>query len=144
MSLVQKFTPPSLEAVLPFPELLLQTAQAHLDREAILILRSSLSPGEGSHDDATLTSLTWGQILADVRRRMSDLVETTGHTTRPLAGPPFNVGLLAHSGYDYFVTLTAALMLRWTVCFSCFNFSYVAELYETGATHLYEEFAFGY
>ncbi|EIM88944.1 acetyl-CoA synthetase-like protein [Stereum hirsutum FP-91666 SS1] len=115
MSLVQKFTPPSLEAVLPFPELLLQTAQAHLDREAVLILRSSLSPGEGALDDAALTSLTWRQILADIRRRMSDLVETTGHTARYLTEPPFNVGLLAHSGYDYFVSLTAALMLRWTV-----------------------------
>lgn len=122
MSLIQKFTPPSPETVLPFPELLLQTARAHLDREAVLILRSSLLPEESVSDDASLTSLTWRQILADVKCRMNNLVQTTGQAARRLGDGPLNVGLLAQSGYDYFVTLTAALLLRWTVCFSCHDY----------------------
>lgn len=83
----------------------------HSDREVILNVQDI----EQCEGNASLTPVTWRQLLADVKFRMTCLVQSTGQRPRREGEDAVTVGLLSQSGYDYFVTWTAIIMLRWTV-----------------------------
>jgi acyl-CoA synthetase (AMP-forming)/AMP-acid ligase II len=104
------FHPPPFDPPVPFPDYLVRVALENLDREAILIIKTS-ERGEVER----LQSITWTHILNDVLNQVDALTSSTCLPARKLGDPPVVVGLLARNGYDYFVTMSALTLLRWTV-----------------------------
>ncbi|KAJ6526458.1 hypothetical protein B0H19DRAFT_970583 [Mycena capillaripes] len=100
---------PDIDVHLPLPENLLRFARADPSRSLGFIL-SEPSP------DAlpVLLEITWRRALLDIRRRAKELVAVSGRPARNPGEDPFVVGLLLRNGYNYFLTLTATIMLRWT------------------------------
>ncbi|KAI0087636.1 hypothetical protein BDY19DRAFT_994946 [Irpex rosettiformis] len=89
---------------------LLCVAANDLDRETALILQRLGAAG----DEIKLRSVTWRQLLIAVHARATELTKLTGSPSRQIGDAPFVVGLLGHSGYQYFLTWLALFMLRWT------------------------------
>ena len=105
------FTPPPVSGPTPIPEYLLRVGQAHPDREVVCFIQ------DARHEaNATTTSITWRQFLADVWVRTGYIAEVTGFQSRVLGKESVVVGLLAESTYNFLVTLVALLILRWQVC----------------------------
>lgn len=98
-----------LDPQLPLPENILRHALSDPKRMLGFIV-------DEFSTRASLKSVTWREALSDVRQRARELVETTGHPAQKLGENKFPVGLLLKNGYGYFITLTVAVMLRWTVC----------------------------
>ncbi|KAJ7092499.1 acetyl-CoA synthetase-like protein [Mycena belliarum] len=100
---------PELDTLLPLPDNLLRLARADPARKLGFIIddgQTGVQP--------VLSQINWRQALVDIRQRADELVAASGHPARSLGEEIFVVGLLLRSGYNYFVTLTAAIMLRWT------------------------------
>ncbi len=108
------FSPPLFPPVVPIPEYLLRVASTHPDREVVCYLQDG-----ASEEEASTTSITWRQFLADVWARVDYLVEVTGLQPRTLGTERVVVGLLAESNYVFLVDLVAMFMLRWQVRTSC-------------------------
>ncbi|KAJ7161038.1 hypothetical protein C8R46DRAFT_1284963 [Mycena filopes] len=100
---------PDLDPLLPLPDNILNLARADPSRSLGFIL-NDVSPNA----TPVLADVTWGEALRDVHQRANELVATVGHPARDPGSERFVVGLLLRSGYDYFLTLTATIMLRWT------------------------------
>ena len=104
------FSPPPVLPAVPLPEYLLRVAQAYPDREVVCFLQ------DAEHEvDATATSITWRQFLADVWARADYIQEATGLEPRAVGRERVIVGLLAESTYDFLVALVALFTLRWQV-----------------------------
>ena len=110
------FSSPLVLPPVPLPEYILHVAQAYPDREVICFLQDA-----DVETDATTTSVTWRQFLADVWERADYFVEVTGLEPRTLGKERVVVGLLAESTYDFLVDLVAIFTLRWQVCASRFD-----------------------
>ncbi|RPD56264.1 acetyl-CoA synthetase-like protein [Lentinus tigrinus ALCF2SS1-7] len=104
------FSPPPFPPVVPIPEYLLRVASTHPDREVVCFLQDG-----ASEEEATTTSITWRQFLADVWDRVDYLVEVTGLEPRTLGKDRVVVGLLAESNYAFLMDLVAMFILRWQV-----------------------------
>ncbi|KAJ7457005.1 acetyl-CoA synthetase-like protein [Mycena latifolia] len=100
---------PELDALLPLPDNILRLARADPERTLGFIVNEYQSNAQ-----PVLTDITWQNALLDVHRRADELVAASGHPARNIGEGKFVVGLLLRNGYNYFVTLTAAIMLRWT------------------------------
>ena len=101
------FSPPRFPPAVPVPEYLLRVATTHPDREVVCYLED-----DASELDASTTSITWRQFLADVWDRADYLVEVSGLNPRELGQERVVVGLLAESNYDFLVGLVVLFMLR--------------------------------
>lgn len=104
------FSPPPFPPAVPVPEYLLRVAHSHPDREVVCFLQDAASELE-----ASTTSVSWRNFLADVWVRADYLVEVTGLDPRPIGTDRVVVGLLAESNYDFLVDLVAMFTLRWQV-----------------------------
>jgi hypothetical protein len=104
---------PDIDIHLPLPENILRFARAAPSRRLGFIL-SEPSPDARP----VLLEISWRRALLDIRRRAKELVSVSGRPPRNPGEDPFVVGLLLRNGYNYFLTLTATIMLRWTVCAS--------------------------
>ena len=104
------FSPPPFPPVVPLPEYLLRVASTHPDREVVCFLQDG-----ASEEEATTTSITWRQFLADVWDRVDYLVEVTGFEPRTVGKERVVVGLLAESNYVFLMDLVAMFILRWQV-----------------------------
>ena len=100
---------PELNPCLPLPENILRQASVNPDRTLGYIL-------DDGPTETILNPVTWREVLIDVRQRARELVASLGRPARKLGEEGFVVGLLLRSSYEYFLTLTAVVMLRWTVC----------------------------
>ncbi|KAJ7279728.1 acetyl-CoA synthetase-like protein [Mycena rebaudengoi] len=100
---------PDIDIHLPLPENILRFARAAPSRRLGFIL-SEPSPDARP----VLLEISWRRALLDIRRRAKELVSVSGRPPRNPGEDPFVVGLLLRNGYNYFLTLTATIMLRWT------------------------------
>ena len=105
------FVPPPFQPPEPVAEYILHVAQVHPDREVALFLEDAASV-----EEASTTSITWRQFLADVWERVDYLQDVTGLRPRSMGKERVVVGLLAESNYDFLVDFFAMFMLRWQVC----------------------------
>ncbi|KAF7299983.1 Acetyl-CoA synthetase-like protein [Mycena kentingensis (nom. inval.)] len=96
---------------LPFPDNILRIAR----RRADVPLGSLVSdPAVGAGPEPEISDLTWRTVIQHVRKQAEELLRV-GPPPRRAGNPqPVVVGLLIRNGYNYFVTLTAMMMLRWT------------------------------
>ena len=113
----QSFEPASspplwLDPSLPLPENFLRVALSGPGRAPVIIVH-----GQSRHqeNEAQISEVKWSRLLMDVYYRKEELLRTTGLPARKLDEGSLVVGLLAQNGYDYFVTMVAMIMLRWTV-----------------------------
>ncbi|KAJ7042941.1 hypothetical protein C8F04DRAFT_1176021 [Mycena alexandri] len=104
---------PNVDPLLPLPDNILHLARADPSRTLGFILNDVKLP----NTESALTRVTWRHALRDVRQRAKELVAATKHPAREPGEDKFVVGLLLRTGYSYFLTLTAAVMLRWTASF---------------------------
>jgi hypothetical protein len=108
---------PRIDPDLPLPENILRLARAEPNRRIAFIINDVASEPLAKAP-SVLTEITWRHALLDIRRRAEELVAASGWPARKLGEPQFPVGLLLRHGYNYFLTLNAMIMLRWTVCVS--------------------------
>ncbi|KAJ7756323.1 acetyl-CoA synthetase-like protein [Mycena metata] len=100
---------PKVDPLLPLPDNILHLARADPSRTLGFIIDDVLP-----NTEPALTRVTWRHALRDFRQRAKELVAATEHPAREPGEDKFVVGLLLRTGYSYFVTLTATIMLRWT------------------------------
>ncbi|KAF7309227.1 Acetyl-CoA synthetase-like protein [Mycena kentingensis (nom. inval.)] len=108
-SLYLSITSLELDLNLPFPDNLLRIARRRADEP----LGSLISePTVGT--DPEVAELSWHATIQHIRRRAEELVRLGPAPRKAGNAEPLVVGLLVRNGYNYFVTLTAIMMLRWT------------------------------
>ncbi|KAA1471368.1 acetyl-CoA synthetase-like protein [Dentipellis sp. KUC8613] len=91
------------------PELILRTAIASPDRVVCLSL-DDLGPDH----KPTLTSVTWRQLLTDILDAADFFMESFSNGPRKAGEPEMMVAIVARTNYQYYVTMLALVMLRWT------------------------------
>ncbi|KAF7297348.1 Acetyl-CoA synthetase-like protein [Mycena indigotica] len=101
-------TLPTMNLDEPLPEHFLRTARAGNGENDLGYIIN-----EGTTTE--ITRITWRRGLRDIRCRAKQLSDSAHRPARKAGDSQlFVVGLLHRTGYNYFVTLCAILMLRWT------------------------------
>ncbi|KAJ6554493.1 hypothetical protein B0H19DRAFT_1262842 [Mycena capillaripes] len=100
---------PELDPLLPIPDNILRLVRADPSRSLGFILHDDFPEAE-----PVLIPINWHHALLAVRRRAEELTAAFKRPEREPGQEQFVVGILLRSGYNYFLTFTATIMLRWT------------------------------